>query len=146
MQLHLFFRVTQFFRRILGEGLTELAENQLISMKSSIMKLNKNLKKSQNKSSTNGKIAIDSTLEVGQELILVDSKRHMANRSTDTDSMNSEWPRLFAHTEKPSSSDYHSAATSNPHFTETPTTSLVEYSIPEKNFIQGKIRENLLRY
>lgn len=105
------------------------------------MKLNKNLKKTQNKSSSSGRIAIDSTLEVGRELVLVDSKRHMVNRISESDLMGSDWPKLFGQSEKPSSSDYHAPSTSNPHFTETPTTSLVEFSLPEKNFTQGK--ENL---
>lgn len=121
----------------MGEGLTELSENQLLSMKSSILKLSKNLKKNQMKSSANGKIAIDFRLEVGRELVLIDSKRQQLNRSSESDPVNSEWPRLFTHAEKPSSTDYHSASASNTHFIETPTTSLVEYSLPEKNFIQG---------
>lgn len=123
----------------MGEGLTESNENQLLSMKSSIVKLNKNLKKSQADSTISGKIAIDSTLEIGRELTLIDSKRQLPNRMGDTDATNAEWPRLFAHGDKSAAGDYHGTGASNPHFTETPTTSLVEYSLPEKNFIQGMV-------
>lgn len=141
---HVVYHFKQFFRRILGDGLTELAENQLLSMRSSIMKLSSNLKKSQNDSSASGKIAIDSTLEVGRELLLIDNKRNMLSRISETDSFNNDWPRRFTQTDKTQSSDNHATATSNQTY-ETPTTSLADYSIPEKNFIQGEIRRKLIR-
>lgn len=109
-------------------------------MKLSIIKLNKYLKKSQSdKYSTNGKIAIDSKLEIGRELILVDNKKQLVSRKSDSDSLNAEWPRMFAHSDKATSqlADYHSAGASSTHFNDTSSTSLVEYSMPEKNFIQG---------
>lgn len=110
-------------------------------MKSSILKLNKYLKKiPTDKYSTNGKICIDSKLEIGKELVLADNKKQlMANRRSDADS--SDWPRMYTHSDKSTSplSDYHSTGVnSSGHYNDTPSTSLVEYSMPEKNFIQGK--------
>lgn len=109
-------------------------------MKSSIIKLNKYLKKTPNdKYSTNGKIFIDSKQEIGKEMILVDNKKQLlSNRKSDVE--NTDWQRMFAHPDKSSASplsDYHSAGVSSTHFNDTPSTSLVEYSMPEKNFIQG---------
>lgn len=116
-------------------------------MKSSIIKLNKYLRKapSNDKYSTkeaiNGKIIIDSELDIGKELILVDNKKQpLANRKSDVDGVNADWQRMFTHSDKSSTSpmsDYISAGVSSTHFSDTPSTSLVEYSMPEKNFIQG---------
>lgn len=110
-------------------------------MKSSILKLNKYLKKvPTDKYSTNGKIFLDSKLEVGKELVLVDNKKQLVtNRKSDADT-NLDWPRMYPHSDKSTSplSDYHSSGvSSNAHYNDTPSTSLVEYSMPEKNFIQG---------
>lgn len=137
----------QFFRRISCEGLTELAEKQILSMKSSIIKLNKYLRKAPSaekystKEAINGKIFIDSKVDIGKELILVDNKKQpLANRKSDVE--NGDWQRMFSHSDKSSTSpmcDYISAGVSSTHFSDTPSTSLVEYSMPEKNFIQGNI-------
>lgn len=133
----------QFFRRISCEGLNDTVEKQILSMKSSILKLNKYLKKvNADKYSTNGKIFIDSKLEVGRELVLVDNKKQLiSNRKSDADNSNHDWQRMYSHSDKSTSplSDYHSAGVgSSAHYNDTPSTSLVEYSMPEKNFIQGK--------
>lgn len=135
----------QFMRRISLEGLTELAERQLLSLKSYLVKLNKYLSKTPtDKYSNNGRIFIDNKLEVGQQLALVEKKRSSTSRKSDNDAMNSEWQRMFSNQEKtttaPSTpmSDYHGASgMAGGHVNDTPSTSLVEYSMPEKNFIQG---------
>lgn len=134
----------QFFRRISSEGLNDTVEKQILSMKSSILKLNKYLKKiptdNDHKYSTIGKISIDPKLEIGRELVLAENKKQLiTNRKSDADS--SDWPRMYTHSEKSASplSDYHSTGvSSSAHYNDTPSTSLVEYSMPEKNFIQGK--------
>lgn len=121
-------------------------------MKSSILKLNKYLKKVPNdKFATNGKIFIDFKLEIGKELILADTKKQpITNRKSDADNANLDWQRMYTHADKSASpmSDYHSGVGANAHYNDTPSTSLVEYSMPEKNFIQGNfvliIRANLL--
>lgn len=114
-------------------------------MKSSILKLNKYLKKiPTDKYATNGKIFIDSKLEVGKELVLADTKKQpLNNRKSESDNSNLDWQRMYAHSDKSTSplSDYHSAGVgSSAHYNDTPSTSLVEYSMPEKNFIQGERR------
>lgn len=132
-------------RRISLEGLTELAERQLLSLKSYLLKLNKYLSKTPtDKYSSNGRISIDNKLEVGQQLALVEKKRSSTSRKSDNDAMNSEWQRMFSNQEKtttaPSTpmSDYHGAGgMAGGHVNDTPSTSLAEYSMPEKNFIQG---------
>lgn len=116
-------------------------------MKSSISKLNKYLRKAPSadkystKEATNGKIFIDSKIDIGKELILVDSKKQpLTNRKSDAETVNADWQRMFSHSDKSSASpmsDYISAGVSSTHFSDTPSTSLVEYSMPEKNFIQG---------
>lgn len=111
-------------------------------MKSSILKLNKYLKKiPTGKYSTNGKIFIDSKLEIGKELVLVDNKKQpISTRKSDADNSHLDWQRMYTHSEKSTSplSDYHSTGvSSSAHYNDTPSTSLVEYSMPEKNFIQG---------
>lgn len=116
-------------------------------MKSSIIKLNKYLRKApttdkySTKEAINGKIFIDSKLKIGEELILVDNKKQpITNRKSDVETGNADWQRMFSHSDKPSTSpmsDYISAGVSSTHFSDTPSTSLVEYSMPEKNFIQG---------
>lgn len=136
------FEFFQFFRRISCEGLTDTVEKQILSMKSSILKLNKYLKKvNTDKYSTNGKIFIDSKLEIGKELVLADSKKQLvSNRKSDAENSNLDWPRMYPHSDKSTSplSDYHSSGvSSSAHYNDTPSTSLVEYSMPEKNFIQG---------
>lgn len=134
-------------RRISLEGLTELAERQLLSLKSYLLKLNKYLSKTPtDKYSNNGRISIDNKLEVGQQLALVEKKRTSNSRKSDNDAMNSEWQRMFSNQEKtataPSTpmSDYHGAGgMASGHVNDTPSTSLAEYSMPEKNFIQGTL-------
>lgn len=111
-------------------------------MKASILKLNKYLKKAPiDKYSTNGKIFIDTKMEIGRELVLADNKKQSLNRKSESDASNSDWQRMFAHQDKNTSplTDYHSAGSSAAHFNDTPSTSLVEYSMPEKNFTQGII-------
>lgn len=142
-----FLFVFQFFRRISLEGLNELAERQLLSLKSYLLKLHKYMIKTPtDKYANNGRIFIDHKLEVGQELPLVERKRLSSSRKSDNDAMNSEWQRMFSNPEKnataPSTpmSDYHGAGgMGGVHVNDTPSTSLAEYSMPEKNFIQGKI-------
>lgn len=117
-------------------------------MKSSILKLNKYLKKtSTDKYSTNGKIFIDSKLDIGKELVLANEtkKQTIANRKSDADNTNLDWPRMYTHSDKSASplNDYHSAGVNlSTHYNDTPSTSLVEYSMPEKNFIQGIFRSH----
>lgn len=113
-------------------------------MKSSLLKLNKYLKKtSTDKYSTNGKIFIDFKLNIGKELILTtDSKKQpVTNRKSDAaDNTNLDWQRMYTHSDRSVSplNDYHSAGVGlSTHYNDTPSTSLVEYSMPEKNFIQG---------
>lgn len=112
-------------------------------MKSSILKLNKYLKKtSTDKYSTNGKIFIDSKLDIGKELVLANDtkKQGIANRKSDADNANLDWPRMYTHSDKSASpmTDYHAGGVNlSTHYNDTPSTSLVEYSMPEKNFIQG---------
>lgn len=116
-------------------------------MKSSIIKLNKYLKKAPSidkhstKEAINGKIFIDPKVDIGKELILVDNKKQpLTNRKSDVEAANADWQRMFSHSDKSSTSpmgDYISAGISSTHFSDTPSTSLVEYSMPEKNFIQG---------
>lgn len=111
-------------------------------MKSSILKLNKYLKKiPTDKYATNGKIFIDSKLEVGKELVLADIKKQpLTNRKSESENPNLDWQRMYTHSDKSTSplSDYHSTGVgSSAHYNDTPSTSLVEYSMPEKNFIQG---------
>lgn len=111
-------------------------------MKSSILKLNKYLKKiPTDKYATNGKIFIDSKLEIGKELVLADIKKQpLSNRKSESDNSNMDWQRMYTHSDKSTSplSDYNSAGVgSSAHYNDTPSTSLVEYSMPEKNFIQG---------
>lgn len=140
-----FSHLSQFFRRISCEGLNDTVEKQILSMKSSILKLNKYLKKvDTDEYSTNGKIFIDSKLEIGRELVLVDSKKQLiSNRKSDADNSNLDWQRMYAHSDQSTSplSDYHAGGVgSSAHYNDTPSTSLVEYSMPEKNFIQGTNR------
>lgn len=118
-----------------------MAERQLLSLKSYLLKLNKYLNKTPtDKYANSGRIFIDNKLEVGLELALVEKKRLSNSRKSDNDAMNSEWQRMFSNQEKTSTapstpmSDYHGAGG---HVNDTPSTSLVEYSMPEKNFIQG---------
>lgn len=109
-------------------------------MKTSIIKLNIYLKKAPiDKVATNGKIFIDKKLEIGRKLVLADTKKLSFNRRSDSDSSNSDWQRMFAHQDKNTSplSDYHTTGASATNFNDTPSTSLVEYSMPEKNFTQG---------
>lgn len=113
-------------------------------MKASILKLNKYLKKTTtDKYSTNGKIFIDSKLDIGKELVLAnDAKKQLiANRKSDADNSNLDWPRMYAHSDNKSAmpmNDYHATGVNlSTHYNDTPSTSLVEYSMPEKNFIQG---------
>lgn len=114
-------------------------------MKSSILKLNKYLKKtSTDQYSTNGKIFIDSKFDIGKELALAtDSKKQpLGNRKSDADNTNLDWPRMYTHSDKSASplNDYHSAGAGlSTHYNDTPSTSLAEYSVPEKNFIQGNL-------
>lgn len=120
-------------------------------MKSSILKLNKYLKKiPTDKYATNGKIFIDSKLEIGKELTLIGhNKQLISTRKSDADNTNLDWQRMYTHSEKSTSplSDYHSTGVSlSAHYNDTPSTSLVEYSMPEKNFIQGSFFSNFLFY
>lgn len=146
------FFIFQFFRRISLEGLNELAERQLLSLKSYLLKLNKYLSKMPaDKYANNGRIFIDNKLEIGQELALVEKKRLSNSRKSDNDAMNSEWQRMFSNQEKTSTapstpmSDYHGAGGMvGAHVNDTPSTSLAEYSMPEKNFIQGNLRLHCL--
>lgn len=107
------------------------------------MKLNKYLSKiPADKYTTNGKISIDTKCEIGQQLVLADKKRTLSARKSDHDSMNSDWQRMYANSDKNGLAsspmiDYHSGG--NQHVNDTPSTSLVEYSMPEKNFIQGNL-------
>lgn len=121
-------------------------------MKSSILKLNKYLKKtSTDKYSTNGKIFIDSKLDIGKELVLTNDtkKQSIANRKSDTDNTNLDWPRMYSHSDKSASplNEYNSAGVNlSTHYNDTPSTSLVEYSMPEKNFIQGISLHKILKF
>lgn len=139
----------QFLRRLSTEGLTELAERQLLSLKPYLLKLNKYLSKvPADKYASNGKIYIDNKLEIGQELPLAEKKRMSSSRKSDNDALNAEWQRMFANQEKtgtaPSTplNDFHGGGTmAGGHVHDTPSSSLVEYSMPEKNFIQGKLQK-----
>lgn len=129
-----------------------MAEWQLLSLKPYLLKLNKYLSKTPtDKYANNGRICIDNKMEVGQELALVEKKRFSSSRKSDNDAINSEWQRMFGNPDKTSTapstpmSDYHGAGgMAGGHVNDTPSTSLVEYSMPEKNFIQGK--SNCMRW
>lgn len=108
-----------------------------------MLKLNKYIgKNSVEKTLPNGRISIENNSDVVNEVPLAERTRTLSSRKTDNDASNSEWQRMFAtNPEKTSSSsspmtDYHSSGSA--HVNDTPSTSLVEYSMPEKNFIQGK--------
>lgn len=135
----------QFLRRISSEGLNDLIETQLLSLKAHLLKLNKYLQKSAaDKLPSNGRIFIDNTPEIMKELSLIEAnKRLLGTRKSENDAQNVEWQRTYVNQEKSSSpstplTDYHSSGISSANVNDTPSTSLVEYSMPEKNFIQGK--------
>lgn len=107
------------------------------------MKLNKYLgKNASDKTPPNGRISIDNFVEVINEIPLSENKRPTNARKSENDTINSDWQRMFVtNQEKTSSSsspmtDYHSSGSG--HVNDTPSTSLVEYSMPEKNFIQER--------
>lgn len=112
-------------------------------MRSYLLKLNKYIgKNSSDKSPPNGRISIDNYTEIINEVPLLENKRPLNARKLENDTTNSDWQRMFVtNQEKTSSSsspmtDYHSSGST--HVNDTPSTSLVEYSMPEKNFIQER--------
>lgn len=57
-------------------------------------------------------------------------------RKSDTDSLNSDWHHMYANMD-PTLSPTTPAGISGAHIQDTPSSSLVEYSMPEKNSVQG---------
>lgn len=110
-----------------------------MSLKSYLIKLNKYIgKNSADKIPPNGRISVDNHSEIVNEILLAESKRLLTGRKSENDSSNSDWQRMFVTNQDKTSpmNDYHNSC--NPHANDTPSTSLVEYSMPEKNFIQER--------
>lgn len=142
-----------------------MVETQLLSLKPYILKLNKYLSKSTaNKYALTGKTGIDSKSGVCQEYVMLDkilqlnsrlvinnffafkkkiftNEKHInsRHRKSECDSLNSDWQHMFDKAGLPPSPmvDFHPSSGASAHVQDTPSSSLVEYSMPEKNFVQG---------
>lgn len=134
--------------------MTELVEMQLLSMKSYLSKLNK-YKSVEVKRECDGKIQCDGRPDICHEYVMTDKNRSpdsrsRSNKSDETSS--SDWHHMYT-------LDQQSAMTSSPSgesggagggsttvggsavssTTHIPSSSLVEYSMPEKSFVQGNL-------
>lgn len=72
-------------------------------------------------------------------------------RKSETDSMNSDWHHMYTNLDSATSpstpmSDFKAAIIAGAHIQDTPSSSLVEYSMPEKNSIQGLWIEWIIFY
>ncbi|XP_055699019.1 phosphoinositide 3-kinase regulatory subunit 4 [Phlebotomus papatasi] len=151
--------IRNLFRRLSAEGLTELAENQLLTMKSHIVKLNK-YKAAEPKTLSDGRMTFTRKMGISHEVQLLE-KQHKVDpsqgrkaRKVDVDmTMNSEWQHMFGvldiNSVSPSSPSNESGTSVtgnsppmvNTQVQPTPTSSLVEYSMPERSFLQERFSE-----
>lgn len=149
------------FRRLIAEGLTDLAETQLLSMSAHLIKLNRYKSGEANRSQiTDGKICLDMKPLYGKELILGDrlkslSLNNMKRRKNNSETQNSEWQHMFGNMEAQSPSPSSPIDTGShlnvnlavsPHIQPTPTSSLAEYSMPERSFMQERSSECRLEF
>uniref|UniRef100_A0A1B0CEG3 non-specific serine/threonine protein kinase n=1 Tax=Lutzomyia longipalpis TaxID=7200 RepID=A0A1B0CEG3_LUTLO len=152
--------IRNLFRRLNAEGLTDLAEKQLLAMESHIVKMNK-YKLAEPKSLSDGRMTFSRKMGIAHEVELLE-KTHKADanaarktRKVDVDmAMNSEWQHMFGvldiNSVSPSSPSNESGASVgvvstppmvNTQVQPTPTSSLVEYSMPERSFLQERLSE-----
>lgn len=151
----------QLFRRLSSESMTDLVEMQLLSMKSYLLKLNK-YKSVEVKRECDGKILLDRRPDICHEYVMIDKNhspdsRSRSNKSDETS--NSDWHHMYtldqqsAMTSSPSGESGNGGGTGGGNgggsttgcagsavssTTHIPSSSLVEYSMPEKSFVQGK--------
>lgn len=164
--IHNFFFFFQLFRRLSSESLNDLVETQLLSLKSYLIKLNK-YKAAENKRNSDGKICLADKTNILNEYSMIDkttkfdaTKKH---RKIETENLNSEWHHMFGggggggacvggpdQITSPSSPSNdstalcglgNSPASSATNIQATPTSSLVEYSMPERSFLQEQLSE-----
>lgn len=152
----------QLLRRLVQDGLTEHMEQQLCAMRHLLVKINK-YKLAAGKGTNDGKIALSAQLDILHAVPLTvglggnsgGSGRSETERSSaaakKTDSMNAEWQKMFG------VMDLNSPLTSPSHEGQLPgppvlgglagplvqpsSSSLVEYSMPERNLTQEQHSE-----
>lgn len=148
--------IKSLFRRLQNDGLNELIESQLLSMSRHLIKLHR-YKTAERTRQGDGIVEI-TDLSICKEVSLRDRKitpepikRH---RKTGSDLSNVEWQHMYPNVDSPSPTPSIPSNDSNGHINvgssaqiqPTPTISIVEYSMPDRSFIQeqtAECRQNL---
>ncbi|XP_065073829.1 phosphoinositide 3-kinase regulatory subunit 4 [Ochlerotatus camptorhynchus] len=154
-------QMKNLFRRLSTEGLTDLIESQLLSMSAHLIKLHRYKLADTRLPHNNGRISLDVKPAHVREILLCDRTNkpdHTTKnkqRKSDSD-VTQEWQHMFtavdSHSPSPTSPSNDSVtsvlAVANlaPPPQPTPTSSLVEYSMPERTAMQERSAECRLEF
>ncbi|XP_055586304.1 phosphoinositide 3-kinase regulatory subunit 4 [Uranotaenia lowii] len=150
-------QMKNLFRRLANEGLTDLIEAQLLSMSAHLIKLHRYKLAEARVPHGNGRISLDKR-DIVREVVLCEQLNKMdigggkiKQRKSESDCGPVEWQHMFtaidSHSPSPTSpsnesvSSVMTAGNLAPPPQSTPTSSLVEYSMPERTAMQEKSAE-----
>ena len=141
------------FRRLFSEGLNDVMESQILSMSAHLIKLQRYKAADSRLQTSNGRVGLEHRRNLCNEVSLCDkSAKHDVNYGTryrkESTMSGNEWHHMLiaADSQSPSptalgidSGNLNVALLPQPQ--STPTSSLVEYSMPERSFLQERLSE-----
>lgn len=144
--------IKTLFRRLQSDGLNELSESQLLSMSRHLIKLQR-YKLAERPRQGDGVVEINDP-SICREVSLNERKNTVEpikrHRKTGSDLSNVDWQHMYPTLESPSptpsipsndSGPVHLQPGTNSQIQPTPTMSIVEYSMPDRSFIQEQVAE-----